>query len=850
MSERTAENQLALTPFYEMLEKKLPSDKAGAVAKYAEYSYRFTTQDELEERGLENLYGATLSGWQFIQSYAGPTPKIRVYNPDLEKSGWRSQHTVIELLQPDMPFLVDSIRMELHRLGLVVHTIHNSVMRVQRKGENLEAILDDDAEGGSLESVIYLETDRKSDQAELTSIKKLLEIVLSHVHVAVADFPRMVEQAKKVSAALIEAGRPEESEFIEWMLDDHFTFLGYDEVEVTDTHINHLDDLTLGVMSLKSAHRKNRALADLSDAEISFLNEPRILMFAKDPDYSRVHRPAHTDRIIFKEFDQEGRLVKKLRFHGLFTSPVYTKQVMSIPVVRKRAESVLNRCGFDLESHNGKKVLQILNDLPRDELLLARGEELHATVMGIFSLHDRRKVRLLMRKDRCNQFVTFLYYVPRDLISTDLRLKVEALLMKATQASEVEFTTTFSESVLARVHYVLRTDPQTPIDFDLHALEKEVAKISRDWRDELHEVLTEAFGEEEGNNLQTAYADGFASAYREHFSPENAIYDINRLEELNENRLVNMSFYRKLEQDQAIFRFKLFNRGEPLVLSDVIPVLENLGMRVVGEHPYEVTRADGIRFWIHDFTLVHQGDEPVVLEEVKDVFNDAFANIWCGRAENDEFNHLVIAANLSWREVAMLRAYARYCKQIRMGFSQPYIAGTLTRHIHVTKLLVTLFKARFEPSRNSSGKRDALAGRIESSVIDALEKVDNINEDQILRRFLELMKATLRTSYYQRDKNGEYKDCFSFKLSPRDISNIPLPRPMFEVFVYSARVEGVHLRGGKVARGGLRWSDRVEDFRTEVLGLVKAQQVKNSVIVPVGAKGGFVAKQLPTQGGR
>jgi glutamate dehydrogenase len=352
------------------------------------------------------------------------------------------------------------------------------------------------------------------------------------------------------------------------------------------------------------------------------------------------------------------------------------------------------------------------------------------------------------------------------------------------------------------------------------------------------------------DRLLHSYRFAFTSAYREHFGPASAVYDIQRIEALSDEQPITMSFYRVLEQSSEILRFKLFVADEPLVLSDVIPVLENLGMRVVGEHPYAVRREDGRQYWMHDFTLIYQGSEPVELDEVQDVFQDAFAKIWSGGAENDEFNQLVIGANLNWREVAMLRAYSRYSQQIRFGFSQPYIAGALSSHIQVTRLLVALFRARFEPQRQGSDKVAALAGRIESSIVDALDKVANLNEDQILRRFLELIKATLRTSFFQRDADGELKDYFSFKLSPREISDIPLPRPMFEVFVYSARVEGVHLRGGKVARGGLRWSDRLEDYRTEVLGLVKAQQVKNSVIVPVGAKGGFVAKQLPTTGGR
>ena len=851
MSERICDSSALLSPLTDLLQQRLSAEMATQVTDFSSHYYKTATSEELAERSLENLYGATLSCWQFVQSFDGLKPKLRLYNPDLEQHGWRAQHTVIEIVQTDIPFLVDSVRMALNRCGLVIHTIHNAIL-FTRRNENGELIelCEKSAEGAQAESVIYLEVDRTSDDAELKAIYDKLKKVLKHVHIAVEDHEAMRGRAQAMLADLTERGEQEDIQaFLSWMLDDHFTFLGYDEIRIEGDQVLPVEGSELGIFKLDKMV-SGRALSDLRDAEREFLLEPSPLMFAKDARSSMVHRPAYMDRVVLKQFDGEGNVIGKIRFHGLYTSSVYSLPMSAIPVIRDKANNVLERSGFDRNSHNGKHLLQIMNDLPRDELMLTTEQQLLDIAMGIFSLNERRKARLLMRRDRCNQFVTFLYYVPRDIFTTELRLQVQDLLMKATGGTGSEFTTTFSESVLARVQYVLRIDPDNAPDVDMAQLEADVVKISRDWSDELHAALTDACGEEKGNQLLHNYRYAFTSAYREHFGPASAVYDIQRIEALGDTNPITMSFYRVLEQSSELLRFKLFNAGEPLVLSDVIPVLENLGMRVVGEHPYAVRRADGKQFWMHDFTLIYQGSEPVVLDEVQDVFQDAFASIWSGGAENDEFNQLVIGANLSWREVAMLRAYARYSQQIRFGFSQPYIAGALSRHIHVTRLLVALFRARFEPSRQDSDKVKALADRIESSIIDALDKVDNLNEDQILRRFLELIKATLRTSFFQHDENGELKDYFSFKLSPKMIKNIPLPRPMFEIFVYSARVEGVHLRGGKVARGGLRWSDRLEDYRTEVLGLVKAQQVKNSVIVPVGAKGGFVAKQLPTTGGR
>uniref|UniRef100_UPI0035650B67 NAD-glutamate dehydrogenase domain-containing protein n=1 Tax=Pontibacterium sp. TaxID=2036026 RepID=UPI0035650B67 len=852
MSDQLCDSSSLLSPLTDLLQQRLSADMATQVTDFSSRYYQTATHEELNERSLDNLYGATLSCWQFLQNFNAEEPKVRLYNPDLEQHGWRAQHTVIEIVQNDMPFLVDSVRMALNRRGLVIHTIHNAILFTRRddKGDLLE-LCDRSAEGASAESFIYLEVDRTSDDAELKAIFAALHKVLKHVHVAVSDYSEMQGRAAAMLADLEKQGEQEEIQaFLRWMLDDHFTFLGYDEIRIEGEQVMPVAGSELGIFKLDKAAASGSSLGELRDAEREFLLEPSPLMFAKDARYSLVHRPAYMDRIVLKQFDANGNVVGKIRFHGLYTSAVYSEPMHAIPVVRDKAKAVLESTGFDPRSHNGKHLLQIMNDLPRDELVLTTEEQLLEIAMGIFSLNERRKARLLVRADRCNQFMTFLYFVPRDIFSTELRLQIQDLLMKATGATGTDFTTTFSESVLARVQFVLRIDPDNPPALDMAKLEEDVVNISRDWSDELHAALTDVCGEEQGNRLLHSYRFAFTSAYREHFGPASAVYDIQRIEALSDEQPITMSFYRVLEQSSEILRFKLFVADEPLVLSDVIPVLENLGMRVVGEHPYAVRREDGRQYWMHDFTLIYQGSEPVELDEVQDVFQDAFAKIWSGGAENDEFNQLVIGANLNWREVAMLRAYSRYSQQIRFGFSQPYIAGALSSHIQVTRLLVALFRARFEPQRQGSDKVAALAGRIESSIVDALDKVANLNEDQILRRFLELIKATLRTSFFQRDADGELKDYFSFKLSPREISDIPLPRPMFEVFVYSARVEGVHLRGGKVARGGLRWSDRLEDYRTEVLGLVKAQQVKNSVIVPVGAKGGFVAKQLPTTGGR
>ncbi|MFT6916959.1 MAG: glutamate dehydrogenase [Motiliproteus sp.] len=861
---RQSSKSKILTKLAELFNAKLEFGLAQELDRFARLYYHVTPVDELQERRLDTIYGATLSCWNFMQQLDPGTAKLRVFNPDIEQHGWHANHTVIEVLNSDMPFLVDSVRMALNRQGLSIHAIHNAIINVKRddQGKLLQVIESDQATPECRrESAIYLEVDRRSDQDELKTIESNLQDGLNDVRAAVKDYPAMLERVKEtlkslksIPKAIDRSDVAEAEAFLEWMLDDNFTFLACDEIELATEAdglaIRRVKGRELGTSRLHLPRRPHKLLEQLRDNERSFIETRLPLMFGKDAHRSRIHRPVYRDLVVIKRFDTEGRVVGEQRFYGLYTSPVYDAIPSSIPMVRLKVAAVIAQTGFETGGHSCKELQQVIKDLPREELFLATTEGLFDTALGIFNLQERRKVRLFVRPDPCGKFFSCLYYAPRDIYSTDLRHQVQQLLEKHFNALDTEFTTHFSESVLARTHFVMRVDPDLCPEWDLQALQAQVVETSRAWDEALHDALIESCGEELGSRYISLYRGAFPSAYREHFAPSNAVYDVRRLAEIDAGKPLAMSFYRLLEESSEVLRFKLLNDGEPLILSDIIPILENLGMRVVGEHPYEVRRSDGRIFWMHDFKLSYKSTEPVALLDVKQLFQEAFAAVWDGRAENDEFNRLVISGNLSWREVALLRAYSRYNRQLRFDSSQPYIADALVRHMQVTKLLVALFRARLDPTRQASVKVEALTKRLETSVLDALDQVDSLSDDRIMRRMLELIKATLRTNYFQLDADGETKSYISFKLNPRLISNIPRPCPMFETYVYSPRVEGVHLRGGKVARGGLRWSDRQEDYRTEVLGLVKAQQVKNAVIVPVGAKGGFVPRNLPEKGSR
>ncbi|MBS9405219.1 NAD-glutamate dehydrogenase [Halomonas sp. TRM85114] len=840
----------------ERLASRLDKAKAKEVDAFARYFYSNVPLDDLADRRLDDIYGATLSVWHFIQQFDPAEPKVRVFNPDFEEHGWQSTHTFVALLHEDMPFLVDSVRIELNRRGITVHAIHNAVLETKRDARHrleLVAPPGETASAKANESLIAIEIDRHSDPAVLEDIQRSLLEVLVEVSTAVADFGPM---RQRVDQALAEVRAncppqidPEDHQealaFLEWLLHDNFTFLGYDAYEVSEGEQNARLELAegseLGVFRLDLPRYRERIRTDLGVDGDHYVLVPQLLSFAKSAHHARVHRPTYPDYISIDRYDEQGRVIGEHRFLGLFTATVYNESPRNIPILRRKLTSVMEIAGFDPKGHNGKQLLQILEVYPRDDLFQIDIEELTQTALGILDIRERRRVRLFIREDRFGRFYSCLVYVPRDVFSTDLRLRIQELLCEELDATFGDFNTYLSESVLARIQFIMRFKDGQPGNYDIKRLEAKISQLARNWRDDLQAAGIEGFGEEQANLLMDRFRDGFPVSYRDDFSARTAVYDLQHISELDQGAPLALSLYRLVEEEGSGVNLKLFHQDYPIPLSDVLPMMENLGLRVIGERPYEIQATDA-NYWIHDFDLEHHTSTEVNLQEMRESFVEAFQRIWIGEAENDAFNRLIIGANLDWREVAMLRAYARYLKQIRFGVSQEYMAATLTNHPEITRELVALFELRFHPDQRPGDTQiDACLGRI-NGLLDA---VASLNDDQLLRRYVELIQATLRTNYYQLSEEGRHKDYIALKLDPSHVTGMPRPRPMFEIFVCSPRVEGVHLRGGKVARGGLRWSDRQEDFRTEVLGLVKAQQVKNAVIVPVGAKGGFICKRMP-----
>ncbi|MBD0354463.1 MAG: NAD-glutamate dehydrogenase, partial [Rubrobacteraceae bacterium] len=554
------------------------------------------------------------------------------------------------------------------------------------------------------------------------------------------------------------------------------------------------------------------------------------------------------DYVGVKRFDSSGKVTGERRFLGLYTFSAYSMSSLEIPLVRRKVRYVLDRAGFPEGSHNEKDLIEILETYPRDELFQISKEELFEISMGILHLQERQRVRLFVRRDTYGRFFSCLVFVPRDRYNTNIRSRMQDILQRAFGGGNVEFNVRLSESVLARLHFIIYTEPGRVPDYDVDQIEERLVETTHSWADNLYDALIEQYGEERGTELFRKYREAFPAGYRDGFLPRTAVTDIGRIEGLASDDDINMTLYHPLEEPENFLGFKLYRFGEQISLSGILPLLEDMGVEVVDERPHKIQPAGSPPVWIYDFGLLHELEDGLQTGQIKEIFQDAFARAWRGAVENDGFNRLVLRARLTWRQITVLRAYSKYLRQGGTTFSQNYMEDTLYTNPHITRLLLELFEARFDPNRQENVREET--ERLKGEIEDVLEAVVSLDEDRILRNFLNVTLATVRTNYYQSGPEGDPKPYLSIKFDPAEITVLPLPRPMFEIFVYSPRAEGVHLRGGKVARGGIRWSDRREDFRTEILGLMKAQTVKNAVIVPVGAKGGFVVKRPPTQGGR
>jgi len=836
---------------------RVSSSQQNIFAKFSKIFLAKFPLEELQERSVADIYGL-LRGWfSEIDGYQGGAPKVELFNPRLDEDEWVSKHTVATVIQPNMPFLMDSVRMEFNRRNISVHTVHNVIVKVARdsNGEIVELAAHNETlsnhSNQSKFGLIHVEVNKTSVAGLISSIQQNLLSVLDDVATVVDGFESMRSLAQSACDDLKNASIASDEilegvAFVEWMIDNNFTFLGATKFDYSTTK-GFVEDTSArgGLFVDKRDPVASIELAESNEGVRQFIESDNVILFSKASVRSTIHRNAYSDYVTIKRLDSKGKMIGEYRFLGLFTAAAYSLPVSTVPVIRRKAKWIVENSGLDMEGHDGKALQRLIEIHPRDELFQGAKEELLDILEGVMQIQEREKVRVFFRPDAFGKFVTCLAYWPRDIYNTELRYRVEDILVKAVGGIESDFTTYFSESILARTQFVIRMDPRANVAFDVDKLEAKVVAACRRWSDLLLEASIDEFGEEEGYKLYREYYDSFQSSYQEKYDPRTAAHDMRLIKPIDKGEPLAMSFYHPRGEEAHVMRFKIFQASECIVLSDVIPVLENFGLRVVGESPHEINRANLATIAMHDFSMTYEGVGNVDAQKSRDQFQDAFAAIWNGQGESDAFNRLVLCARLSWREVAVLRAYARYMRQMNFGFSQHFLADTLVEHADIARLLVAQFKSLFDPKKTRTEGTESKITQTRDAIVESIDQVTNLSHDRILRQFLALIEATLRTNYFQSLADGSPKDYISFKLNSRVIPNIPKPAPAYEIFVYSPRVEGVHLRGGKVARGGLRWSDRYEDYRTEVLGLVKAQQVKNSVIVPVGAKGGFVAKNLP-----
>ncbi len=855
-----------ITKAAQLASKRVAGAAGAACADFLRAYYANVPPADIESVDAETLFAVANSHFRFAQKRLSKDPLIRVFNPRQADHGWNGNHTVIEIVTEDTPFLVDSIMAELIYQGLTVHMVIHPIFEVTRTAAGkMKTCEPRTADGTGAESFMHFQVNEQTDPKTLAHLTSRLGQVLQDVGASVEDWQPMrgrvaaiLDDLEKSPPKMAKAEVEETCAFIEWMLDDHFTFLGYREYDHVGTGAKQKLKAQPGGLGL--LRDTNRAIfenwadnAPLPDEVRSFIRQPHLMMVTKANQRATVHRRVHMDVVGVKKFDSAGKVIGERMIVGLFTSTAYSLSPARIPMLRKKVEKTMKGAGFPSSSHDSKALAHILETYPRDELLQIDEELLLDHTMGILHLQERQQTALFVREDPFQRYVTGLVFVPRDRYDTELREKLAAILEAAFDGNCVAFFPEFgTESVLARVLFIIKTKAGKIPAYRVETIETALSEATRSWADRLRAALVAAHGEEVGAAMYQRYGHAFTAAYRDRYRPEDAVTDIASIDDARVGDPLQLNLYRPQGDAPETVHLKLYHAGHALPLSDVIPMLENMGLRVIGEEPFKVEYQHGEEtgsVWVHDFQMGSRSGARINLDAVRDSFHDGFARVFDQAIADDGFNNLILGAGLEWREILILRTYSKFLLQSRIAYSQSYMEETLAKNPALARILVELFFARFDPAVAGAPASLRRSKKLQGKLKAGLDAVSNLDEDRIIRRFANAIEVTLRTNFFTRDDDGNFKYYVSFKIDSASVDDLPEPRPKKEIFVYSPRMEGCHLRGGDVARGGIRWSDRREDFRTEILGLQKAQMVKNSVIVPVGAKGGFVCKNLPAPTG-
>ena len=821
-------------------------DDVALFRSFLRHYFEMAALDTLKLRTPEELLQLALGHWNFARLRKPGSPLVRVLPPQGADEA-RPVLAAVETCVEDQPFLVDSIVMAVRAAGASVDWTVHPVLHLKRDAAG-KITAAEEAARGPAESLIHLEFEPLANPAAYAALEQQVRTVLEDLRRVVDDYSAtldsvrtLVEELKVVPPGGDAEEFAEAREFLSYLDQHHFTFLGKIDSRAIlgeGGRYSFRSDPASGLGLLRAGSRWAAEDLIAPQAELDkYSDSPRLVVVTKANLRATLHREGLMDVVSVKRYDAKGGLIGTVRFVGLFSSEVYIDRPRHIPLIRRKAEYVMQRSRLPESSHSGKNLRDILHGLPRDELFQAGEDELFQLCMGIRALRDRHQLRLFMRRDRYGRFYSFLVYLPRERYSRELRDKVGATLMEICGGLALDREIDFLRGGLTRVHYVVRTRPGTTIALNADEVETRLIAATRSWREQLRELLAR-------DKLSPArFADAFSLAYAESVSPQEAAADVAYLARLSPStpvlpRLGVSTPEGALPQATSL---KLYALHTPVSLSDVLPTLENFGLRVVRQEPAEITPKDSPSLWVQEFEIQHPGCE-LSAESQKQFFETGFLQVWRGEVENDGLNKLVLGAGLDARQVTLLRAICKYLIQTGLPFSQSYMETLLSEHADIARLLAALFETRFA-LKMAPERRQNEEMKIGQALDHALDQVASLDGDRVLRAFLSVIRATLRTNYFQNDSEGRAKHYVSFKLDPARLPELPLPRPMFEIWVYAPEVEGIHLRGGKVARGGLRWSDRRQDFRTEILGLMKAQMVKNTVIVPVGAKGGFVVKK-------
>ncbi len=832
----------------------LKGDPALTEARgFAQQAAADAVPDELPELATADLAANLADFWRFGERRRGRAATLRV----APVVGHEKRLDRLEIVQDDAPFLVDSIMAEIAEQGLSVRALFHPIVEVRRDRAGLRG----DTGATRRESMIQVILDAVGADREQALLDGVTE-TLKGVRAAVDDFPAMLELMGKTLAELklSEKARPEEIAFLSWLQAEQFVFLGgrvYEYPRLKNGDYAAEEPLYqpkdgLGVLRDPSRHvlrRANEPAILLADVKERLLSDPALTV-AKSNVKSRVHRRSYMDYVGIKRYDAAGKPSGEVRFVGLFSAEAYDEPASTVPLIREKVANALSRAGAAPGGHNEKRLRNIVENHPRDELFQMSGDELLNQALGILHLYDRPRVRLFERIDPFERFASVLLFLPRDHYDSELAARAGRILAGAYRGRVSASYPSFSDAPLARIHYIIGFSPRDHERPNLKALEAAIAEAARTWEDRFEDAVR-ASGRAPGEVTETLgrYREAFPAGYRDRFPPEEALADLAAIDAMAPGQEVAVRAYRTASDNKVQFRFKLYRTGLPAPLADVLPILDNMGLKAMAEAGFPVCRPRQPAVWVHDFEIEDPHGADLVFADLKQAFEDAVVAVWTGRTENDGFNRLVMELSIPWRDAALIRALARHRQQSGLDPSQRVQEEALSAHPAVTRLILDLFRTKFDPDAGGGVEaRRKRADALMAQIVEALQAVESLDEDRVLRRLALLVQAVQRTNFYQLGPDGAPKPYISFKVASGELADLPLPKPYREIFVWGVNVEGVHLRFGPVARGGLRWSDRRDDFRTEVLGLVKAQQVKNAVIVPVGSKGGFYPKQLPKGG--